>query len=260
MNKEILKHRFPGSNPGLLQSKPNRIINTLREIKRLYRIIRNMGYGHTLWILNYIANTLGGHKSFISKLPVDKVGHPLPWYTYPAIEYFQQLDFSKCDIFEYGSGNSSKFWSQRAQTITSVESDPNWYESSNNDLCRNQKLFLMTEKPEYINSIHINNCLFDLIIIDGLYRFNCAMEAVKRIKKGGLIILDNSDWWPNTAKLLRDAGFNQIDFIGPGPLNSYAWSTSIYFQDNFDIPRQTKQNVIKVHGGVIQTSEQDRLI
>jgi hypothetical protein len=49
-------------------------------------------------------------------------------------------------------------------------------------------------------------------------------------------ILDNADWFPNTAKLIRTAGFVQVDFIGAGPVNSYTWCTSIFFPALRDCP------------------------
>lgn len=41
---------------------------------------------------------------------VDKDGNPIPWYTYPAIEFLNSLDFSSKNVFEYGTGNSTLWW------------------------------------------------------------------------------------------------------------------------------------------------------
>lgn len=38
---------------------------------------------------------------------INKNREPIPWYTYPAIEYLSSLDFSNKNIFEYGGGNST---------------------------------------------------------------------------------------------------------------------------------------------------------
>jgi len=59
-----------------------------------------------------------GHLNSVSKKrSIDARGEPLPWYTYPAIEYIRQLDFSDKSIFEYGSGNSTVFWSRIAARV-----------------------------------------------------------------------------------------------------------------------------------------------
>ncbi len=48
-----------------------------------------------------------GHKLTRAKgIPVNNNAKPLPWFTYPAIEYLNQLDLSSCAIFEWGCGNS----------------------------------------------------------------------------------------------------------------------------------------------------------
>ena len=54
-----------------------------------------------------IFNDYGYFESIKVKLPVDKIGGPLPWYTYPAIEYIKQLDLTNKVVFEWGCGNSS---------------------------------------------------------------------------------------------------------------------------------------------------------
>ena len=35
---------------------------------------------------------------------IDKKGEPVPWFTYPAIEYLSHLDLSDFLVYEYGSG------------------------------------------------------------------------------------------------------------------------------------------------------------
>jgi len=175
-----------------------------------------------------------------------------------AIEYLQQYEFLKCDIFEFGSGSNSKFWSVRAHTLTSIEFDPHWYERGIQELSSAQTLLLRTEKEEYVHAIHNHESFYDVIVIDGKYRYNCAVEALKRIKSGGIIILDNTDWFPESAKLLRDDGFIQVDFIGAGPINSYAWCTSIFLKRQIDIPRLPTNKTVMVLGGLVQVSDDDK--
>jgi len=243
-----------------LQSKVSSIICSARRAGSLWKCIYRYGLERALWVLGYVEETLGGHESFSRKLPFDRNISPLPWYTYPAIEYIRQFDFSGCRVFEYGSGNSSRFWAQRASTVTSVESHPDWYRSGIRELLPNQTLLLRTEKQEYVNTIHDGNNLFDIIVIDGVYRFNCATQAVGRIRTGGFIILDNSDWFPGTARFLRDSGFTQVDFIGAGPVNSYAWCTSLFFRGQINVSRISDSEAIRVSGGLVEISEADKLL
>src|SRR5262245_31531933 len=70
-----------------------------------------------------------GHlKSVRAGRSVDAAGRPIPWYTYPAIEYLRQLDLSEKTVFEYGSGNSTLFWAECAARVVTVEDDERWSE------------------------------------------------------------------------------------------------------------------------------------
>lgn len=160
--------------------------------------------------------------------PVDRSGEPLPWYTYPAIEYLQQLDFSDAEVFEYGSGNSTLFWGNVAKTVTAVEDDEAWYERISGQLGSGIEYRFISQKDDYVRAIAAGGRRFDCIVVDGSYRQECASEAVAALRPGGLLILDNSDWYPNTAGFLRERGLIQIDMHGFGPVNPYTWTTSLF--------------------------------
>ena len=58
---------------------------------------------------------------------VNSEGSPYPWYTYPAIEYLNNLDFKNTSVFEYGCGNSSLYYLKRGAKVFSVEDNKIWY-------------------------------------------------------------------------------------------------------------------------------------
>lgn len=78
---------------------------------------------------------------------------------------------------------------------------------------------------------------FDCVIIDGKHRNECAQLVNLLLKRpaprGNLVILDNSDWHKNTAKLLRERGFIEVDFHGFSPINAYTLTTSIFLSRDF---------------------------
>ncbi|MEQ8661038.1 MAG: SAM-dependent methyltransferase, partial [Gammaproteobacteria bacterium] len=77
---------------------------------------------------------------------------------------------------------------------------------------------------------------------DAAQRLDCARACVDRLKPGGLIILDNSDWFVATARYLREQGFLQVDMHGFGPINNYTWCTSLFFSRDFAwTPRHPQQ-------------------
>lgn len=156
---------------------------------------------------------------------VDAGDTPIPWYTYPAIEYIKQLDLSDRHIFEFGSGASTLFWASRTATVTAVEHDPIWH--ANVQPPANVRYLLRQDKPAYIAALDRH---FDIIIVDGEHRPECAAAALQYLAPDGFLILDNADWFPQVAASLRAADLIEVDFSGFGPINPYTWTTSLFFR------------------------------
>ena len=197
----------------------------------------------------------GQARSIRAHRPVDAGGRPLPWFTYPAIEYLKQFDLRKSSIFEFGAGNSSRFWATRAARIDSVESDPTWHAEVTSDLPPNLRVHLREDKAGYVRCIAEQGLSYDLIAIDGRWRNSCAGIAPDHLAAGGLIILDNSDWYAQTARDLRARGLWQIDFSGFGPINAYTWTTSVFMQADLRMQRGFAHPAPV--GGVDQNHDED---
>lgn len=167
----------------------------------------------------------------------DADGNPIPWMTYSAVYYLSQLDLSEANVFEWGCGGSSHYFSERALSVTSIESNVDWYDHVYENKLSNNQLYLK-KMDDYASCILEGNGFYNIVSIDGdIYRrLECAVYAIQKLKPGGIIIVDNSDWLEETCSLLREQGFTQIDFAGPGPINGYMWCTSIFFKNFISIP------------------------
>lgn len=233
-------------------------IALILELYRKYKVLRNQDLlddrvtAEELEKYLFMCNGIGRHRGYLRSLRegmcVDKNGSPIPWYTYPAIEQLSRWDFSDAEVFEYGCGNSTRWWANRAKSVVSVESSEAWYENilASKVLPSNTTpLLAPISGPDRISALKdYANTLskfgsFDVIVVDGetenRIRYTCAEIAITHLKKGGIIILDNSDWHPDTSKLLRDSGLLQIDFCGYGPLNTTAEITSLFLHKDFRI-------------------------
>jgi hypothetical protein len=175
-----------------------------------------------------LARAYGHSLTLETKRPVAADGSPLPWYTYPAIEYCNQIDARGLDIFEYGSGNSSLFWAHKGANVWCVEHDKEWYENMCTKSAQLRGIALGQSAEKYALAISDVGRDFDVIIIDGAWRNECAAQAIRHTKQGALVILDNSDWYSDVAQFLRAQGYFQVDFNGFGPVNNYCWTTSIF--------------------------------
>ncbi|GEM_PF-574580 len=166
--------------------------------------------------------------------PLDRTGQPWPLFTYPAIEYLIQFDYREKRVFEYGAGNSTLFWMERARQVVSVENNRSWYEGLKPHLKSNVDL-QFEESDGFPFCIERYAEPFDVIVIDGAgYRFDCAQRARDRLAPGGLIILDNADWHHQTAAWLKRSGLLQVDMTGFKPTEHHTSTTSLFFDRAFD--------------------------
>lgn len=180
-------------------------------------------------------------RSIDEKVCLDRDGNPIPWYTYPAIEYLSQFDYTKKKIFEFGCGYSSLFWAKRAQLVISIEDNPKWFEKWRQEFhSDNLDIRWRDEGEIYEKAIFEQEDLFDVIVVDGKRREKCCETAVQKLADGGMIILDDSDRintsqeYVKAVDVLRKADLLQVDFYGFCPMNNYTKTTSLFFKRDFN--------------------------
>jgi predicted O-methyltransferase YrrM len=152
---------------------------------------------------------------------------PCPWTSPPSISFFKEyLKGNNKVVLEVGSGNSTYFLAPKSKEVISIEHDPSWYAFVKEELKTrgiNNVEYHLIEKNEIPESSHQNEFLktfsnafpdfefrkdylkyynkitefpdekFDLIIIDGRARVECMINAIPKLKKDGLLVLDNSE-------------------------------------------------------------------
>ncbi|MCX7049579.1 MAG: SAM-dependent methyltransferase [Candidatus Sumerlaeota bacterium] len=180
-----------------------------------------------------------GHLGTIQKSECrDAQNNPLPWYTYPAIEFLDKLNLSDKTIFEYGSGFSTLYWAKRAKSVITIEDDKVWFDKISPQVPPNTAIHLITDMDRYAAAPRQTpgpGGKYDVIVIDGKERYSCAQVAVSCVNDDGFIILDNADWFPNTVNFLSNAGMIRVDMIGLGPINAYTWNTMFFLKRNLKI-------------------------
>ena len=176
----------------------------------------------------------GWVRSYIEGQSVDLDGTPIPWLTYPAIDFLtERLPRLEC-VFEYGSGNGTLWWATKSERVRAVENDPEWYEKMKKVLPRNVELYFedISSGTGYEEKVLVDEYYYDVIVIDGRRRNNCMAQSVKRIKPNGVIILDNSDraeYAPGVRQII-DSGFRQIEFSGFCPIVNFKSQTAIFYR------------------------------
>jgi hypothetical protein len=184
---------------------------------------------------------IGWFQSLATGLPVDHDGNPLPWFTYPAIAFLNKKVQSNMTVFEYGSGNSTLWWSQKVANVVSYEHDWDWYHSVKGRLPANVDYHHcdLEDGGKYSQAILTYHKAFDIVVIDGRDRVNCAKNCLGSLRDNGVIIWDNSDreQYQSGYSYLIQNGFRRLDFEGLVPITTFKSCTSIFYktQNCFDI-------------------------
>lgn len=177
----------------------------------------------------------GHFRSSLISRAVDKSGRPLPWYTYPAIHFLSAKNLSERDILEFGAGQSTLWWAERARSVIALENDSGWLEALKRKVPSNVSLYPVLTGLDDAEPL-LQGKEFDVIIVDGLDRLAAAKEAVAHLKDAGAILLDNAEcFWgePGTYPILdlfRKEGFRRIDFYGHAPGVILPHCTSLLFR------------------------------
>jgi hypothetical protein len=182
-----------------------------------------------------LGERLGQVRSIAESRPVDALGRPIPWYTYPAIEYLERLALEGASIFEFGCGNSTRYWCRRGARVTAVEHSREWFDEVSASV-ESAVLLHRGDRDSYVAALREADTSFDVIVIDGVWREHCVDEAIARAGPHTLVILDNSDWYDEAGARLRAAGWLEVSFSGFGPCNNYTWTTSLFFGASRALP------------------------
>ena len=187
----------------------------------------------------YIPRCLS-HNLINGKTPLDL---ELPWFSYSAIDFLETFLKPQMTVFEYGSGGSTLFFSQRVANVYSVEDNAKWYDwvslRLNDKKISNVTLKLCPfdfknpidfEHSNYLNAIPDKK--FDVIVVDGSEEWTqvrpiCFEKAQNHVKPGGIIVVDDSWRYPVLRRNHR-AQKHRI-FQSVGPCRPGVTSTDIFF-------------------------------
>lgn len=210
----------------IIQNGIENIKKTLEEIndKLLEKMYSNQSY----------FNKVGYIESILQERIADNEGE-LPWLSYCAIDILKQRVNKNMVVFEYGSGNSTIWWSKRVKKIVSVEHNEEWYTKLKDSNINLPNLIFekLEDNNRYENAILINNELYDVIVIDGRRRVKCARSCIKALKDDGVIIWDDSDrgYYKEGMELLRKNKFKELAVKGIGAMGSGTRQTSIFYRE-----------------------------
>jgi predicted O-methyltransferase YrrM len=187
-----------------------------------------------------------------------------PWITFKVIDFLNQNLNKEHRVFEYGGGGSTLFFVTRCKEVVTVENNKEWFSILSGLIKKSSAEnwkgnFIEGEKgdlnssPESANPLHYSssdpgsagtnflkyasaideyaNSYFDLVLVDGRSRASCIQHGIPKIKKGGLLIVDNSDrsyYFKYLDKVLQEQFSVVIDEYGPSPYSKDFTKTSVW--------------------------------
>ncbi|MDZ4716524.1 MAG: hypothetical protein SH819_13755 [Cytophagales bacterium] len=154
----------------------------------------------------------------------------MPWITLIARDYLshflEKRPKESVRVFEYGSGGSSLFFIRRAANVVSVEHDRLWFDKVKNHVAKMDEpgLSIHLIEPEYGGGDNVGDPSdpyayatederlskysfrsyasfidrfpdenFDVVLVDGRSRPACLYHSAGKVKRGGLLVLDNAE-------------------------------------------------------------------
>jgi hypothetical protein len=116
-----------------------------------------------------------------------------PWISYDAQAVLAQRLNKDSSVLEFGSGMSTIWYARHAGRVVSIEDKAEWHAIVQQRLSAlgNVDYKLAKSRTDYVALAPDER--FDLIMIDGSWRDECARFAIAHLVPGGVIYLDNSD-------------------------------------------------------------------
>ncbi len=132
-----------------------------------------------------------------------------PWLVPESVLFLEKWLQKNMKGFEFGSGRSTKWFTNKVSFYYSIEGNLEWYNKTIDANKKNiqagrceivyrdigdQLEIDLNKKNTYANSLSkFQNNYFDFGLVDGHFRYECIQKSLDKIKKGGILIIDNTD-------------------------------------------------------------------
>jgi hypothetical protein len=162
-------------------------------------------------------------------------GEDAPWWTKAAVDYLGRQVRPQMRVFEWGSGGSTAWLAGRGAQVTSVEHNPDWHAKVR---ARGMDADLRHVPGSAMGSVcepyHTRNVIsggrffddyiavigefpdesLDIVLVDGMCRAACFAAARPKVKRGGLLIIDDADMPPYRRLGSLVPGWEKRSFAG----------------------------------------------
>ena len=139
----------------------------------------------------------------------ERINADAPWLTAGAVSFLERWLQPTQAGFEWGSGRSTAWFAARVHHLTSVEDDAGWYQKVRGQLQEGHLLERVTyhhipvddgapaPAHPYVGILSDHQESLDFCLVDGVtdLRAHCALACLPKLRPGGLLIIDNANWF-----------------------------------------------------------------
>lgn len=207
-------------------------------LRKGWRFLRLLAQPHvarklgTLSTEGYLAQT-GWTRSAAQRVLVDAKGEPQPWMTLPFIAFIAPRLRADWTVFEFGAGESTRFYAARVQHVVTVEHNEIFAAHLRPRLPANVTLFVRTVGSEAYVRAAAEASSAVLVSVDGRDRVRCVERTLPGLDARAAVVLDDaerSEYAP-AAAMLKAAGFRAVEFWGVAPGGVTTKCTTVFYRD-----------------------------
>lgn len=160
-----------------------------------------------------------------------------PWIVPSAIGFLEAAIKPSWSVLEFGSGRSTLWFARRASSVVSLEHDRAWYEfvrtRLENSASTNCELRRVDLETFPVHASRLPDESMDLVFIDCLEhllteRIDCLRASIGKVRPGGLIVLDDSDYPRYALADELTVGWRTSRFVGLRSFPLMASETTVF--------------------------------
>jgi predicted O-methyltransferase YrrM len=130
-----------------------------------------------------------------ARLAVHERRHPRdPWLTADAVRFLDGWLRPTDRCLEWGAGRSTAWFAARTASVVSIEHDQSWATKVSDQLAGVQGVSVHlidgSEAGTYASAPD-GAARFDVALVDGIHRDQCALAALDLVDAGGIVVVDN---------------------------------------------------------------------
>jgi predicted O-methyltransferase YrrM len=136
----------------------------------------------------------------IALMAYERQNPEAPWLTATSVRILESWLRPEDRGLEWGSGRSTLWIAKRVKTLISIEHDEAWYRRVlariSEQRVENVDYRYRSDELSYLETTKdIPAASLDFVLVDGIARDHCALIAIDCLRPGGLLIVDNGNWY-----------------------------------------------------------------